>query len=91
VLYVALGIVCFLAAAVMVFIARLENRQALGFAGLLFTIAVALLLLAKITRQDARIRAIEDFLRVESSRERARAHDAGEPEPPEDATPSKDS
>jgi hypothetical protein len=52
--------------------------------GLVLTVALAFVLLAAITRLEARVRTLEDFLRVEASRSRSREHDkdAPEPEPP---------
>jgi hypothetical protein len=88
VFYIALGLVCFGGAAVMVFIKRLQNTQVLGFSGLLFTIAIGLLLLAKITRLDSRVRGLEEFQRLQMSKGRARLHDASENEP-EEAPPSQ--
>jgi hypothetical protein len=78
--YLVTGVVCMVAAAVLLAVTRLRGHPSLGLAELLFGTGIALMLLAKVTQVDARIRALEEFQRQEACRERALSHDAGEGE-----------
>ncbi|MEO0073541.1 MAG: hypothetical protein ABIK43_02615 [candidate division WOR-3 bacterium] len=88
VVYLVLGLV-FLAAWLPLHVMRFLRRPSLlMMSGVFFTIAIAFILLAGISRLEAKVRAIEDSLRVTTCRERSRVHDrdAPEPEPPEQAS-----
>jgi predicted membrane channel-forming protein YqfA (hemolysin III family) len=84
VLYILFGSVCLVAATVLIVSLKLRGHAAMGLGGLLFTMALAFFLLAKITQVDIRLRALEESRRLKACRERARAHDAGEDEKGED-------
>jgi len=87
VLYLVLGVACFAAWVPLHVIRTVRNPSITTLSGVVLTLAIALVLLASITRLEAKVKSIEDYLRLETSRERSRAHDKDtpEPEPPADA------
>ena len=80
VIYLILGAACMAAAAVLLAAPRPLGHHSPELGGLLFVAGITFMLLAKVTQVDARVRALEEFQRQESCRERARSHDAGEGE-----------
>lgn len=86
-IYLALGLMFLAGWLFLHTIIFLRHPSLLMMSGVFFAIAIAFILLAGLTRLEAKVKTIEEYLRVTTCRERSRIHDQDTPEPePSDKT-----
>jgi hypothetical protein len=80
-IYVVLGAICFVLWLPVQVVRMMENPSLPNMAGVILTLALAFMLLASITRLEARVKKLEEYLRIAACRERSREQDKVEAEP----------